>query len=112
VLDSLPDTDRFANELADAESGVIVFASATGRQTSMEKPEWQNGAFTEALLEGLDGKADYTRDFFLYIAELEIYLAERVSELTDRRQKPVTTKPKAVENYRLLRVADGQGDNE
>jgi hypothetical protein len=28
------------------------------------------------------------------------------SELIDTRQKPVTTKPQAVENYRLLRVAD------
>jgi len=104
VTDSLPDTERFANELADAESGVIVFASSTGRQLSREDDAWQNGAFTEALLEGLSGKADYTGDFFLFVSELETYLADRVSKLTNNQQKPVTTKPKAVENYRLLRV--------
>jgi WD40 repeat protein len=105
VTDSLPDMARFANELADAESGVVVFASSTGKQLSQEKDQWRNGAFTEALLEGLGGKADYTGDFFLFIWELETYLTDRVSELTDHQQKPVTTKPKAVENYRLLRVA-------
>jgi uncharacterized caspase-like protein len=111
-LDSLPDTDRFANQLADAESGVIVFASSTGKQLSHERDEWKNGAFTKALLEGLAGRADFTKDFFLFISELETYLTDRVSALTDGAQMPVTTKPKAVENYRLLRVADGQGENE
>lgn len=106
VTDSLPDIVRFANELADAESGVIVFASSTGRQLSHEDDDWQNGAFTEALLEGISGKADYTKDFFLFVSELETYLADRVSKLTDTKQKPMTTKPKAVENYRLLRVVE------
>ena len=106
VTDSLPDMENFANELADAESGVIVFASSTGRQLSHEDDDWKNGAFTEALLEGLSGQADYTKDFFLFVSELETYLADRVSKLTNNKQKPVTTKPKAIENYRLLRVIE------
>jgi hypothetical protein len=106
------DVTRFANELAGAESGVIVFASSTGEQKSYELDEQGHGAFTHALLEGLEGPADYTKDFFLYISELETYLTERVSELTDKRQKPVTTKPRVTENYRLLRVADEKGDSE
>jgi len=58
------------------------------------------------------GKADFTQDFFLFILDLEAYLTDRVSERTDRQQTPVTTKPKAVENYRLLRVTGGTGDDE
>jgi len=92
---------------------VIVFASFfTGRQLSHERDEWRNGAFTEALLKSLAGKVDFTQDFFLFLSELETYLTDRVSELTDRQQTPVTTKPKAVKNYRLLRVTGGTGDDE
>ena len=54
----------------------------------------------------------FTQDCFLFISELETYLTDRVSELTDRQQTPMTTKPKAVENYRLLRVTGGTGDDE
>jgi len=40
------DMDRIANELSAAENGVVVFASSTGRQYSVENKEWQNGAFS------------------------------------------------------------------
>src|SRR5262249_52126373 len=47
------------NELAAAENGVVAFASSTGREVSMEREEWRNGAFTKAIIEGLaEGKAD------------------------------------------------------
>ena len=46
---------RMANSLAAPENGVIVFASSSGRQESLEKDEWGNGAFTKALVEGIDG---------------------------------------------------------
>jgi WD40 repeat protein len=105
VTDSSPDIERFANELAESQSGVIVFASSTGKQLSQEDDKWRNGAFTEALLEGLSGKADYTKDSYLFVSEIETYLSDRVSQLTYKKQKPMTTKPKAIENYRLLRVS-------
>jgi hypothetical protein len=50
-----------ANDLSSAENGVVVFASSTGMQLSLERADWGNGAFTKALLEGLEGEADYTR---------------------------------------------------
>jgi WD40 repeat protein len=105
--DALPDITKFANELADADAGVIVFASSTGRERSLELDRFQNGAFTYALLEGIRGQADYTKDFFIVISELETYLAERVKALTEGKQKPVTAKPEAVENYRVIRVQRG-----
>ena len=103
--DSLPDVDRFANELASAETGVIVFSSSTGRQLSHEKAEWGNGAFTKALLEGIrEGKADFTKDFHVSVAELEVYVSERVKALTQGAQKPVTAKPGAVEELKIVRI--------
>ena len=105
--DALPDITKFANELADADAGVIVFASSTGRERSLELDQFQHGAFTYALLEGIGGQADYTKDFFIVISELETYLAERVKVLTEGEQKPVTAKPEAVENYRVIRIQRG-----
>jgi hypothetical protein len=59
------------------------------------------------LVEGIRGQADYTKDFFIVISELETYLAERVKVLTEGKQKPVTAKPEAIENYRVMRVQRG-----
>jgi hypothetical protein len=107
AIDALPDITKFANELADSDAGIVVFASSTGREISKELDQFQHGAFTYALLEGIRGKADYTEDSVIMISELETYLAERVKALTEGKQKPVTAKPKAVENYPLIRVQRG-----
>jgi uncharacterized caspase-like protein len=93
------DIDAVAAELASAENGTVVFASSTGRQLSLERSEWGNGAFTEALLEGLAGRADYTGDDKITINELDLWLAERVKELTDGQQSPTTAKPVTVPDF-------------
>jgi uncharacterized caspase-like protein len=105
--DALPDITKLANELADADAGVVVFASSTGRERSLELDPFQHGAFTYALLEGIRGEADYTKDLVIVISELETYLAERVKALTEGKQKPVTAKPEAVENYKVIRFQHG-----
>lgn len=104
---SKPDVDRMANELADAGVGVVVFASTAHGGLARGLDDIQQGAFTEALLEGIEaGKADFTRDLFVSVTELETYVSKRVKELTKGEQKPVTTKPKAVENWDFIRVPD------
>ena len=105
--DALPDITKVANELADADAGVIAFASSTGRERSLELDQFQHGALTHALLEGIRGEADYTKDFFIAISELETYLADRVKALTKGKQKPVTAKPEKIENYRVIRIQRG-----
>ena len=93
------DIDRVAGDLASAENGVVVFASSTGRQFSVERAEWRNGAFTEALVEGLAGRADFTGDSAVSLNELSLYLSERVKALTDGEQTPTSTKPKTVPDF-------------
>jgi uncharacterized caspase-like protein len=93
------DIDKLANELASSERGVVVFTSSTGRQFSLERPEWSNGAFTKALVEAFRGGADYEHEETISIAALELYLAHRVKELTDGEQSPMSTKPKTIENF-------------
>jgi WD40 repeat protein len=96
---SQADIDKLANELASSDRGVVVFTSSTGRQFSLEKPDWSNGAFTKALVEAFKGGADYDHEKTISIAALELYLDHRVKELTDGEQSPMSTKPKTIENF-------------
>jgi WD40 repeat protein len=101
---AIADVTNIANELSSAENGAIVFASSTGRQFSLERPEWSNGAFTKALLEGLSGKADYTKKGKISINMLDLYLSERVKELTEGQQTPTTTKPQTIQDFPIAIV--------
>lgn len=95
------DIGAVVNELSSAENGVVVFASSTGRQYSLEDPRWGNGAFTKALVEGLSGRADYGGKGKITINMLDLYLSERVKELTGGKQTPTTTKPQTVQDFPL-----------
>jgi uncharacterized caspase-like protein len=97
--------DKFANELAAAENGVVVFASSTGSQPSWEDPKWGNGAFTKALVEGLGGRADTKNAGVVRVSALEDYVYDRVKDLTDGKQKPMVAKPKMVENFPIVVVS-------
>lgn len=95
------DVNRVINELSSAENGTVVFASSTGRQQSIESEEWNNGAFTKALVEGLDGKADLLQNGEIKISTLEAYVANRVKELTEGEQTPTVAKPQTVQDYTI-----------
>jgi WD40 repeat protein len=87
------------NELASAENGAVVFSSATGRQYALENTEWGNGAFTKGLVEGLMGKADYRGSGRITVNMLDLYISERVKELTKGEQTPTTVKPPNVPDF-------------
>ena len=101
---SLPDVDKFANELKAAENGVVVFASSTGNQVSLENEAWGNGAFTKAVIEGLGGKAARPKSRVVRIADLESYVSQRVKDLTGGKQRPMTAKPKTIEDFPIAAV--------
>lgn len=93
------DLNGVINELASAGNGAVVFAASTGRQYSLEKPEWQNGAFTKALVEGVKGKADTRHTGRVTFKMLDLYISERVKELTRGEQTPTTGVPGTVEDF-------------
>ncbi len=93
------DITAVVNELTSAENGAVVFASSSGNQYSLEDPVWGNGAFTKALVEGINGKADYTGNGKITLNMLDLYLSERVKELTKGRQTPTTTKPQTISDF-------------
>jgi WD40 repeat protein len=96
-----PDITGVVNELASAENGAVVFASSTGKQYSFEDPTWGNGAFTKAAVEGIEGKADYTGKGKITINMLDLYISERVKELTKGKQTPATAKPQTIPDFPL-----------
>lgn len=87
------DLARLANELASPENGVIVFASSTGRQLSLESREWGNGAFTRAIVAGLNGGADFMGRGRVTFQGLGYYVSAEVEKLTGGRQTPVVIAP-------------------
>jgi hypothetical protein len=100
----MPDYNKLINEIGVAANAVVL-ASSTGAELSWEKDEWQQGAFTKALLEGLAGKADILpKDGVVTVDELNLYVKERVKELTAGAQHPVDLKPKEARNIAFAMV--------
>ena len=97
------DLGRLANDLASSENGVIVFASSTGRQLSEENDAWGNGAFTRAVIDGLNGQADFRNSGVITYKALDFYVSERVHQLTEGRQTPVTISPIGVPDFAVAR---------
>lgn len=95
------DVTGLVNEMSSTENGIVMFASSTGRELSLEDEQWQNGAFTKALIEGLAGKADYNKDGAVTVKELDLWVSERVKELTGKRQHPVARKPETIPDFPL-----------
>jgi WD40 repeat protein len=98
------DLNGFINELSSAESGVVVFSASTGRQSSQESREWGNGAFTKAVIEGLRGRADFQHTGRVTLNMLDLYISERVKELTRGSQAPTTAKPNTIQDFPIAIV--------
>lgn len=93
------DINGLVNDLSSSETGAVVFTSSTGKQYSLENPNWNNGAFTKALVEGLNGKADLMGKGKITIKTLDAYISERVKELTNGQQSPTTIIPESIPDF-------------
>ncbi|MDX1908807.1 MAG: caspase family protein [Bacteroidia bacterium] len=80
--------NQAVQEIAPEAQGITVITSSSGRELSFENPLWGHSAFARAALEGLRGAADYSHNQIVSLNELNLYLSERVSELTQGRQHP------------------------
>lgn len=86
--------DRLQELLVDLRlgSGSTILSSSAGAEYALESSEQQNGLFTYAVLEALDGKksADTNNDGSVQMSELGEYVKKRVAELTNNKQTPNT----------------------
>lgn len=76
-------------------TNLVTFAASTARQLSVERPEWRNGAFTEAILAGLsengaDGFVGGREDGAITVLELGAFVNEWVRKETGGAQSPFT----------------------
>lgn len=99
---------KFMNDLIQKSSGMEIIASCSDHEFSYEDDKWQNGAFTEAILEAfqdktveVDGQLIHAdifdenigrksgRDGIITIEELRTYIQKRVPNLVKsvKRQK-------------------------
>jgi hypothetical protein len=89
------DMNVLLNTIASAENGgIVAFASSKGEETSIESSAWKNGAFTKALVEGVEqGRAAAFGGDAITTSMLDAFLQARVSDLTDGEQHPVMNRP-------------------
>ena len=98
----LSDITQALRDLISADSGVVVMTASTGKELSVEHPDWGHGAFTKALIEGLNGDADYDSDNIIDMKEIDLFITKRVKELTGGSQHPTTEIPKTMPNFPLV----------
>jgi WD40 repeat protein len=95
-------TDRLYRDLTSNEYGLILMCSSRGLEVSQESSAHKSGFFALALVEGLQGKARKL-DGAVYLRALDDYVNERVRELTEGRQHPLTSRPPTIRDIALTR---------
>ena len=89
--------------IVNAGTGQVIMTATTGNGYSYEQKSWGHGAFTKALIEGLEEhKADYDDDSAVSIKELDLYVTKRVKILTKGKQKPTTIIPNSIPDFALV----------
>jgi TolB-like protein len=71
-----------------AGEGFFLLAATKPGEDSVEEPALAHGAFTYAVLEGLQGAADVDGDGLVTVSDLFSYVARRVPQITNGEQHP------------------------
>ena len=72
-------------------TGATIISSAGGVEYAMESDQWKNGLFTYCLLHGITDKtADLNQDGTIMLSELQEYIQNEVSKLSNGKQKPTS----------------------
>ena len=83
-------------------TGAHIISSAKGGEFAFESSDWDNGAFTYCLLDGLQSqKADLNGDKEIMFSELQQYLSVEVPKITDNRQQPTIRNENLLSDYRI-----------
>jgi uncharacterized caspase-like protein len=88
-------------------SDFVVFAACLPQETAREDAAFGNGLFTRALIEAMQGKADYNGDGVVTLAEVDAYVSSRMVQLLrDRReQNPSCGRPCSIRSgYPMAKV--------
>jgi len=96
-------------DLSRNQNGLTTITSSSAEELSYEDAAWKNGAFTESILEGLQGKADANNDDIIYIEELYNYVKKQtksiVHSIKNQWQNPQLTRDE-LGNLPLYKVSN------
>jgi uncharacterized caspase-like protein len=96
--------NELALKLGRNDCGAIVITSSAGDQDSLEDEQWKAGAFTRALVDGLEGRADFLRTGYVSSPyDIACYVDHVVRTLTDERQTPTCAAPK-MPQFKITRA--------
>ena len=95
------DKSRYIYNDLFRRTGAVVFSSSMGGEASWEFDVLKNGAFTEAILEGLSGKADIDKNGAVAVDELRDYVSKSVDEYTEGKQHPVIDRDNIYMKFEL-----------
>jgi uncharacterized caspase-like protein/tetratricopeptide (TPR) repeat protein len=90
---------KYLEEMNKIPSGVGFLSAADQTELSYELDSLNAGVFTYSLLEGLRGNADINNDGMVNFKELKDYVSDKVSELTERKQRPQANTTSVAANY-------------
>ena len=79
-------------------SGTTIITSSIGNTKSYYHNTWKNGAFTEALIEGFNGKADSNDNQTITLGELFEYVRHRVPQLCKEQRIKNIQRPDRIRN--------------
>ena len=109
------DISSAIQRFADAESDLVCISSSSKNEVSYEDAKWQNGAFTEALIEGLSNtvitvngkkeKSDKDNDGFVELKELYDFISLRIPQMVkETKQKMQTPKMKEGSDFPIFYI--------
>jgi len=88
-MNAIPISSNLQN-LSEIGDGICIISASDDNQYSQESNKWGggHGVFTYYLLQGLKGKADYSKDNRVSLGEIIPYLSEQVRRATRNAQTP------------------------
>src|SRR5262249_33583499 len=99
--------NQLINDLTH-DAGLVVFCGASKEQEAAE--ENGHGFFTQAVAEGLSGKAHLNRHGQVGLYELQTYVHNRVRELSNEDQDPTIGIPASIRSFALSQPLETKGN--
>jgi Caspase domain/Bacterial Ig domain len=101
LSESDPDMNSVVNEFAKAGSGAVVYGASTGSELALEDEKWdRHSAYAKALIEAIgEGKAKSGANGPITTDRLQVYLDERVKDLTGGAQHPVMNRSGLIPDF-------------
>jgi uncharacterized caspase-like protein len=86
------------------QSGAVVISSCSGIESAQVLSKNKHGVFTYAVMQGLKGGADSTKDGVIRMDELKTYLNGVIPKLTSSMQHPIASIPASFLFFNAARL--------